>query len=131
MSFARVTVAGFIGKIERKKATSGKEYVQVSIPVGRKERDKETTNWYEARFWGRDADMVEQHFEKGKGIIVSGTLQCSIFYRKDGTAGLDLMIPFAQYDFPPTRRDEEASQSSYSVQSSQTEEDLGSDDIPF
>lgn len=129
MSFVRVTVAGFIAKIERKTATSGKEYVQVSIPVSRKERDKETTNWYEARFWGRDADMVEQYFEKGKGIIVSGHLQCSIFHRKDGTAGIDLMIPFAEYDFPPIRRDEQPSQSS---QFSQSEgEELGSNDIPF
>lgn len=42
-----------------------------------------TTKWFVAEFWGRDADFIMQHCAKGTKVLVSGEYVQSS-YEKDG-----------------------------------------------
>ncbi|WP_053353947.1 single-stranded DNA-binding protein [Leucobacter musarum] len=65
-------------------------YVDVAENRSRFDREQQQwvdlpTRWYEAKFQGRDADIVRDQLEQGDALILIGTKEHHVFEKADGT----------------------------------------------
>lgn len=96
------------------------------------EKQKRTT-WFRISFWGKSAEIVNQYFKQGDGIIVEGRLDCDpetggprLYQRQDGSWGAQYEVVGNKFIFPPGKKNGDSS-SSKPVSEMTPEED----DIPF
>ena len=142
MSSAKCTVVGFIRRLETKQLPSGTTVCEFSIPVDKKWKDKNTgedrevTSWMNVVAMGKQAEIVDQYFEVGKGIIVYGDIEIQE-WEKDGEKRSKMVIKMQSFDFAPAARDDAGQvpqqQSQPSAKSAPAPQNFGDfdDDIPF
>lgn len=81
MSLNQVNLLGRIGKIETKYTPSGTAVTTFSLATSRRVLDKQTNSYQEKTEWtpcvsyGKLAETIGQHFQKGSEIFVTGRLQ--------------------------------------------------------
>lgn len=81
MSLNQVNLLGRIGKIETKYLPSGNAVTNLSIATSERWKDKQTgqyeekTEWTNCTAFGKQAEVIAQHFQKGSEIFISGKLQ--------------------------------------------------------
>ena len=51
---------------------------------GKDGEQKERTTWFNCKAWGKTAELVGKHFEKGSPIFVTGRYQVDEYEDKDG-----------------------------------------------
>lgn len=100
------------GEPERKLTTTGRTVARFSLADDRgKDADgQEITQWYNCRAYDRTAELILEHFGKGKPIYLEGALLARLYARDDGTAGLSLDVTVSRFEFVPfgnTRREDE------------------------
>ena len=78
----------FIGRAgkdpEMRYATSGTAIANLSLAVGYKYKDTESTEWLRVVAFGKLAEIVEKYVTKGKQIFLSGRLQTNQWEDKEG-----------------------------------------------
>lgn len=81
MSLNQANLLGRIGKIETKYTPSGTAVTTFSLATSRRVLDKQTNSYQEKTEWtpcvsyGKLAETIGQHFQKGSEIFVTGRLQ--------------------------------------------------------
>lgn len=99
-----VVVCGHMGQDPEMRFTqSGRPCCRFSIADGRPpDKDgNEQTQWFNCRAFDRTAELINEHFGKGKPIWVSGELHARLYARNDGTAGLSLDVQVSSFSFVP------------------------------
>lgn len=75
MSFANITIGGYLGKDAQQFTTpNGKTVTRFTVAVTTGYREHKTTNWYECALWGEQGNRLLPYLTKGKAVVVSGEL---------------------------------------------------------
>ena len=78
----------FIGRAgkdpEMRYASSGTAVCNLSIAVGYKYKDEESTEWVRVTTFGKLAEIIAEYVSKGSQVFVSGRMQTSSWEDKDG-----------------------------------------------
>lgn len=81
-----ITVIGRAGADPETRSTQGGSNVTtVRVAVSRTGKDKDTTDWFEVRAFGRVGEVIAQYVRKGSQLAVSGTCQIDQWTGNDGS----------------------------------------------
>lgn len=134
MSFARVTVVGFLGKDpETRYLQSGTMVVSFSIAAdGRKRGDDKTTTWFRVSAFGEQAERIASMIErgyiaKGKMLYVEGGLEQQEFTGNDGVIRTSLEVNLSDWQFVSSGEQ----QGNQGVQSRSTSQADDFNQVPF
>ena len=87
--FSTTVVMGRVGRApELKYTAAGKAVLNLGLAVNFRGRNaggepEEQTQWYEAVFWEKTAEIAAQYLQKGSEVLVQGVMR-SRTYEKDG-----------------------------------------------
>lgn len=70
--------------LEIKKTSDDKQVLNFSIAINSKIGDKEVVEYIDCVAWNKTAEFIDKYFEKGRQIIVIGSLHKSSWENKDG-----------------------------------------------
>lgn len=104
MSHCKVIIIGNMGRDPELRYTqSGQPVCSFSLAWSEKKKDaqgnmNEITTWARCTFWGRQAELIAQHFVKGKPIYVEGKLRMDK-YVKDGVERPSLEVNCNEFQF--------------------------------
>lgn len=121
--------------------------VQIGLAVNERWKNKQTDQWEErvnfidCEGWGRTAENINQHFDKGKPILIEGKLRMDQWDDKQtGQKRSKLKVVIDRFEFVGGQRDAESPASrggTYQPQPGETPAQTGThtpvedDDIPF
>lgn len=78
----------------------------LAIDVSRSRDDKKTV-WFDCKTFGRQAEVIAEHFKTGDGIEIVGEFDLEEWSDKNtGEPRKKTSITVRSFSFPPTRRDE-------------------------
>ena len=103
--YQQITVVGNLGREpEMRYMPDGTAVTNLSIATNRRWNDRdgkpqEQTTWFRVAVWGKQAEACNQYLEKGRQVLIVGTLQPDpetggprVFMRQDGTSGASYEI---------------------------------------
>jgi single-strand DNA-binding protein len=99
-----IVVCGYIGRDpELGRTKTSRSVVRFSIAEQRgvDTDGQEITQWFNCRAYDRTAELIHEHFAKGKPIYVEGSLHARLYAREDGTAGLSIDVQVSRFEFVP------------------------------
>lgn len=127
----RLTRDPELKKYTNKKGDEG-DLCNITVAVDRKFGDE--TDFFDCVCYGRLAQVIDQHFTKGREICVAGSMQCHKYVAKDGTNRYPWRLVFDSFDFCGKKSDSTESGSSAASPSDAPPEGfqrLADDDVPF
>ena len=80
-----------------------------SIAVDRSYGEDET-DFIDCVAWRKNAESISKHFEKGRPIIVTGSLQARRWTDKDGNRRRNVEVVVDQWYFADSKRDDSSSE---------------------
>jgi single-strand DNA-binding protein len=81
----KVIISGNITKdLELRSTSDGKHFVQFGIAINEGTKDKPITNFFNCNAWEHNADFITKYFEKGRKILIEGTLRTSKYKNDEG-----------------------------------------------
>lgn len=131
-----IKIHGYLGRdpeLKEYKNAKGEDGKLVNLSVG-VSRNTEGTDWFDATFFGRKAEVIDKFFAKGSQIIISGRMQSNVV-EKDGRKSKYWNIIGEKFDFCDSKDSPRGSSSEAAQGEPQTEttdnweEQEG--DIPF
>jgi len=145
----KVIILGRLGRDpELRYMPNGTAVCKINVATSERWIDKnsnekiERTEWHRISFFGKVAEVINKHFEKGSQIYVEGKMRTSS-YEKDGIKMWATEIIASSFDFIGKSATKSDSQSSSQSQSQQDQSfdnyapddsgpsDVADDDIPF
>lgn len=110
-------VGNLTADVELKSAQSGTTYCNFNIGVQRPYKDKQTGN-YESDFprckaFGKTAEIIADHFQRGSKIALTGTLQTGKYTDKDGKDIFTTDVLVNQVTFVERKNQNHQSNNSY------------------
>jgi len=132
-----VTFGGNLVRDPKHIVTSGEmDLCKLTIANNHKWGGKETATFMDVTFFGKQAKVIFDHFEKGKPIVVAGRLAQENWEGKDGTKRSKIAIVGERFWFAgggPQGRPKEGFQTSADAKPKQQINMEGQDvnDIPF
>jgi len=110
MSLPHVTIAGNVKFKETKVLSSGKQVTSMMISCSDKRKDGQYDNLnIKAEFWEQDSKFVDQYFQDGSPIIVTGKLITNTF-ESNGAKRHEIKFHFPKASFVPKQIGEPAPQ---------------------
>lgn len=100
----RVTLIGNLGNTPEANLTnSGKKVVNFTMATNKQFTNQSgekvaETEWHNIVVWGKLADVVESHFEKGKKYLVEGEIKTET-YEKNGEKRYTTKIVMNNFEF--------------------------------
>ncbi|HPH11594.1 MAG TPA: single-stranded DNA-binding protein [Thermotogota bacterium] len=97
----KVLLTGRVGKdIEAKTSNGGNMVAKFSLAVSRYVKGGEnTTDWINCVAFGKTAEMLEQHVEKGVLILVEGNIKTGSYEGKDGLKRYTTDVIVEKFEF--------------------------------
>ena len=99
--------------------------------------DNEKTAWIRVSAWDKTAEAVNQHLQKGDGVLVEGILNPDpetggpkVYAKRDGTAGASFEMTAHRVKFLPKGSNSGSGSSNYQQAKAQARQDAN-DGIPF
>ena len=133
-----VGMGRLVKKPEKKTTQSGVSVCNFTIAVDRdyKNGDERVADFVDCVCWRGTADFVDRYMDRGRMVVVSGSLQSKKWQDKDGNNRTGWEVQAQNVYFADSRRDGDSSSGgNYSAPASPdvTYEDLGKDDgeLPF
>lgn len=88
-SVNKVIIIGNLGRDPEAREANGQTVCSLSVATTRKWKDKqgeaqEETEWHRVVFWGRQAEIAEEHLRKGSAVYIEGRLKTRKWQDKDG-----------------------------------------------
>lgn len=89
-SVNRVTLLGNLGQVPEVSDTKTGKLCQFSVATSTVWKDKESqkmnerTQWHRCVAWGKLAELIEQHADKGERIYLTGRLETNAYVDKEG-----------------------------------------------
>ena len=87
---ATIHLLGNVGRAPESGMTQGQNPTQrarFSLAVNRKQGDQDATDWFDVTFFGKQAETIVRHVQKGSPLYVVGELSVT---EKDGKRYLDV-----------------------------------------
>ena len=141
-----ITVVGNISKMELSYTQGGKALMKFQVECSEKNSKGEYNNLYlKGECWEKSAEFVNQYFNDGSAVIVTGKLVTNIYDNKDGKKIYENKLLFPSVSFIPkdksTQQPQQAYQPTYHEEQKRNayqpqkplpiDEDLDTDSIPF
>lgn len=140
MFMNRVFIAGRIGRdIELRQTGNGMSVATISVATNESYKDKEgnwqkNTEWHRVTAFGKKAETIAKHFQKGSRIYLEGKLKTNS-WEKDGQKQYRIDIILSEFQFVDSKSDAGQQQSPQSKQNDfggDGGNDFGGDDdVPF
>ena len=149
-SYNKVTLVGHLTRDpELKFLPSGAAVVNFGLAMNDSYMDRETGErkdvpcFVDIEAWGQQAEVIAEHFTKGRPILVDGALKFDSWETDDGTRRSKLKVRLYRFTFIDTKADAEAfnngnasdnpgpAASRSPVRSAQEMEESIEEDIPF
>ncbi len=94
---------------------------------------KEKTGFYNCLCWGKRGEIINEHFEKGKPILVKGKLEFQTWDTQDNQKRSAVKINVLDFDFVGYKKDSAAGVSTDTQQKpdAQGSLDISDEEIPF
>lgn len=101
MSYSYTAINGRLCKdAELRQTQTGKTVATFTVAVDRGYGDTKKTVFYPVVAWNKDGEFVSNHFHKGDGIIVNGTMEHRDYEDKDGNKRRVWELIANHIDFP-------------------------------
>lgn len=101
----KVIIMGNLGQDpDTRYMPSGTALTQISVATNRSWKDKQTgetkdeTSWHRCVAYGKQAETIQQHFTKGRKILIEGRLKYGS-YEKDGVTRYTTDIVIDRFEF--------------------------------
>lgn len=95
-----VSLIGRLGQHpELRVTTSGKKVATFSIAVENRFRSDDSPDWVQIQVWGKTAEVVAEHKNKGDQVAITGRLTSSQWVDDDGTNRSRLFVTAETVDF--------------------------------
>lgn len=133
---AQATIMGHLGRDAETKTTgSGKQVTELSVAVGRREKDNKVTDWYKVTVW-QLPDWKRDLLLKGALVLAIGELQLRTYEKRDGTQGSSVEVNARTVQVfdkqeSPTPRQKQADPPHAFAQAPLPQGDISDDDVPF
>lgn len=115
-SYNRVILMGNLTRDpELKYLPSGTSVANFGLAMNERYTDRETGEqkdnpcFVDVEAWGRQAEVIGEHFTKGRPILVEGSLKFESWETDDGTKRNRLKVRLQRFQFVGGRRDEDES----------------------
>lgn len=111
MALPTITLIGLIQKKETRQTQSGKAITALNISCGEKNSKGEFDNLYiKANFCGKRSGFVDQYFNEGDVIQVTGKLITTNYTKQDGSKVYETKFKFPEASFIPRPRNSNGGQ---------------------
>ena len=119
-SYNRVILMGNLTRDpEVKFLPSGTSVANFGLAMNERYTDRETGEqkdnpcFVDVEAWGRQAELIGEHFTKGRPILVEGSLKFESWEAEDGTKRNRLRVRLQRFQFVGSRRDEDEGSGGY------------------
>lgn len=104
MNLNKVVFAGRIGQIKSSAMADGTAVVNLRIASSKRYKDKsgtqqEKTTWMSAVAFNKQAEIINQYFQKGSEIYIEGSLEVRNWEDKQGQKRESIEIRIAEFQF--------------------------------
>ncbi len=139
-SYGRIMLVGNVGRDPEMRYTpSGTAVTNFSIAVNRSRRGQDgewqdETDWYRVTFFGRQAEMADQHVSRGIKLLVDGEPSIQTWTGQDGVERTNVEVRgdrFVILTPRGERMDPMGAQGSGGSQPPDSFDDEDLDDVPF
>jgi single-strand DNA-binding protein len=105
-----VYLMGRLGADPETKSVGDTTVTSFSMATSKKWKDKsgemqEKTEWHRCTAWGRQGEVIQQYFTKGKPILVMGEINYRTWEKDDGTKGYATDVRVNSFEFLPSVKD--------------------------
>lgn len=126
-----ITLIGRLTKTPDFKLTQNSQFVNFTLAVDRR-FDKEKTDFFNCKCWGKQADVINQYVYKGDRLAVSGRLEIVEFDGKDGQKVRYPEIIVENFDLLEKKKESFKQSKPENVYKDEVGDDLiNNDDLPF
>jgi single-strand DNA-binding protein len=104
-SFNKIIIVGNLGRDPELTYTpQGTAVCKLSVATSEKRKDRngeqsESVTWFRASVWGRQAEVVAEHFTKGKPIYLEGRLRQEEYIDREGNKRQSLEVNVTDFQF--------------------------------
>lgn len=105
MSFNKIHICGYLGREPELRYTpSGTAVVNISVATTEKRKNREGnlqeyTTWFRATAFGKTAELINQHFQKGSPIYLTGKLRQEQYTDREGVERYSLEVSVDGFEF--------------------------------
>ena len=109
MSRINATIVGRLARDPESRTTnSGTQMTTCTIPVDTGWGDNKHTTWWRVTIFGKRADVVAKHLQKGKWATFSGPVSVREYTKKDGTTGTSAEMVANDFGFVGNKSDNDS-----------------------
>ena len=137
MSFSKTIVVGNLGgDPELRYMPDGRPVASFSVCANERRRNgageaTETQTWFKANVYGKSAEAVSQHLQKGDQVYIEGRLKAEMWDGRDGEKRLTLNINTSDVQFLGKRRRNGDGTAAEAAGEAKAGGDLSDDEVPF
>ena len=107
MSYNKVILMGNLTRDpELRSTSSGTSVCEFGLAVNRKYKDEETVMFIDITAWGKQAEIISEHFSKGKQILLDGRLELDQ-WEKDGQKRSKHKVTLESFSFMPKVKEDD------------------------
>lgn len=106
MTIATVQILGNVGKKPETKFAGSGTVTEFSLAVSSKDKNGQTTTWYNCAAWGKTGETIAQYVDKGDKMFVSGTFKPREYIKRDGSQGVSYEVNVTSFTFGGGSRDQ-------------------------
>jgi len=137
MSFSKTIVVGNLGgDPELRYMPDGRPVASFSVCANERRRNgageaTETQTWFKANVYGKSAEAVSEHLQKGDQVYIEGRLKAEMWDGRDGEKRLTLNINTSDVQFLGKRRRNGDGTAAEAAGEAQAGGELSDDEVPF
>lgn len=119
MTIATIQILGNVGNKPETKHAGGQTVTQFSLAVSNKDKNGQTTVWYNCAAWGKIGETIAQYVDKGHKMFVSGTFRPREYVKRDGSQGVSYDVSVQSFTFGGGNKEEKPQASGYQAADSE------------
>jgi single-strand DNA-binding protein len=124
MTIATIQILGNVGKKPETKSAGSGTVTEFSLAVMNKDKNGQTTVWYNCAAWGKTGETIAQYVDKGDKMFVCGTFKPREYIKRDGSQGVSYDVNVTSFTFGGGNRDQKESSAAPAYNAPASEEDL-------
>lgn len=105
MTIATIQILGNVGKKPETKSAGSGTVTEFSLAVSNKDKNGQTTVWYNCAAWGKTGETIAQYVDKGDKMFVCGTFKPREYIKRDGSQGVSYEVNVTSFTFGGTNKD--------------------------
>ena len=129
-NYAQVTLIGHLGRDPEVKSVGDDTVTSFSIATNRRNKDADTTTWWNCSMWGKRGERISQYLKKGDPILVVGEPSSRPYTTKDGRDGLSLEVRVTDWSFVGGKGEAQTQSAGPVPQGAEADKEF-EDSIPF